>query len=347
MTSAMCVALLVAGSWQAAGRLPEPMSPRVAEAGGALVAVGEGDFGARKPGVVYKYERAGKTWVRQADMPSIRRDFALVALDDRIYAVGGMAGADENSALLESFDPRTNSWKRHADLPIARSAISAVALGGRLWTVGGFGAPDTGVAAVEAYDPREDKWQKQAEMPTRRGYVSLAVIGSRLLAIGGYDRAIVRAVEELDPATGRWTRLAPYSGSGAAGPAMVVKGRVYIIPSWNSPTANVEEFDPASGAWAIKAAMPTLRGDFGHVVVGDRIYALGGWRRGGRDLVPSVERYDPGSDAWSQLPPLSEPKWQFATVYYEGRILVIGGLLTEWRQPRKETAVVEALDPGR
>ena len=72
--------------------------------------------------------------------------------------------------------------------------------------------------------------------------------------------------------------------------------------------------------------MPTLRGDFGHVVGDDRIYVLGGWRRGGRDLVPSVERYDPGSDTWSQLPPLSEPKWQFGTVYYEGRILVIGGL---------------------
>ena len=314
MTSAMCVALLVAGSWQAAGCLPEPMAPRVAEAGGVLVAVGEGDFGARKPGVVYKYDRAGKTWIRQADMPSVRRDFALVALGDRIYALGGKVSADDNSALVESFDPRTNSWKRHADLPAARSAVSAVALAGRLWAVGGFGVPDAGVATVEAYVPGEDKWEKQADMPTRRGYVSLAVIGSGLLAIGGYDRAIVRAVEELDPATGRWKGLPSYLGRGAAGPAMVVKGRVYIIPSWNSPTANVEEFDPAAGAWTTKAAMPTLRGDFGHVVVDERVYALGGWRRGGRDLVASVERYDTGSDTWSQLPPLSEPKWQFGTV---------------------------------
>lgn len=86
-----------------------------------------------------------------------------------------------------------------------------------------------------------------------------------------------------------------------------------------------------AGSWQVAGHLPET--------MAPRVAEAGG-------ALVAVGEGDPGSDKWSQLPPLSEPKWQFGTVSYEGRILAIGGLLTEWRQPRKETAVVEALDPA-
>ncbi|MCZ6677316.1 MAG: hypothetical protein O7E52_08705, partial [Candidatus Poribacteria bacterium] len=65
---------------------------------------------------VEEYDPATNTWTKKKDMPSKRFGAAAVAVDGKIYVMGGWAGGSHTSAV-EMYDPATNIWQKRANVP--------------------------------------------------------------------------------------------------------------------------------------------------------------------------------------------------------------------------------------
>jgi hypothetical protein len=102
---------------------------------------------------VEEYDPTIDTWTRKADMPTPRLFLTSVAVDGRIYAIGGVSNTNETLPLVEVYDPTTNTWTEGPPLAIAREELSACAVDGTIYVIGGFHRDNpVALGTVEALD---------------------------------------------------------------------------------------------------------------------------------------------------------------------------------------------------
>ena len=218
------------------------------EHGGLIYVVGAmtGGYPAEPPVPhVYIYDPAGDQWRRGPEIPEGRRrgGAGAVVHDGLIYVVAGIINGhtDGHVAWLDVFDPATGVWRALADAPRPRDHFHAAVIDGRLYAAGGRrSSAGTGqsfeltVAEVDVYDFASNRWSTlpaSSNLPTPRAGTTVAVVDGRLLVLGGESGAQRDAhaeVEALDPATGRWTTLAPLAVGRHATQAVVHAGRIYL-----------------------------------------------------------------------------------------------------------------------
>lgn len=217
---------------------------------------------------------------------------ALVAVDGRLYRVGGMAarnlsGETANLQSLDSaaeYDPATRTWNELPALPAARSSHDVAVIGRTLYAGGGWrlsGSPNAGVyhtnlAALDLGSERRE-WRLIPQPFARRG-LALAAAGGRLYFIGGM------------------------TGS-------------------NEPTLAVDIYDPASGSWTSGPELPKgkLKG-FGNsaITVGDRIYVSG--------LGGDIHALTPGATNWEVVARLQRPRFFHRLLAADEKtLLALGG----------------------
>ena len=61
----------------------------------------------------------GLVWSTAQDIPTPRSGLSVVAVDDKIYAIGGVNESDSMLATMEIFDPLANTWTTGTDMPEA------------------------------------------------------------------------------------------------------------------------------------------------------------------------------------------------------------------------------------
>jgi N-acetylneuraminic acid mutarotase len=117
-----------------------------------------------------------------------------VALDGKIYALGGTHGHDRTQNDLkacECFEPATGKWSEIANLPDGRSHFegSTIIHDGRIVIIGGRCNSSTPVRNVVGdlleYDPKTDAWSAVGTMPENVLAPSAAIIAGRIVVIGG------------------------------------------------------------------------------------------------------------------------------------------------------------------
>jgi hypothetical protein len=74
-------------------------------------------------------------WTAKASMPTTRDGFAAVAVNGKIYVIGGHYGA--YLGTNEEYDPATDTWTAKASMPTPRSGLAAVAVNGKIYVIGG------------------------------------------------------------------------------------------------------------------------------------------------------------------------------------------------------------------
>jgi len=236
-------------------------------------------------------------WRARAGLPTPRERLAVVAMDGRIYAIGGRS-MEGVSGALEVYDPTMDSWVLRSSKPTPVSDIRAAILGGKIYVPGGNLASGEASTALEVYDPREDLWESRAPLPKPVSGYALATIEGKLYLFGGWDGS-----ERLGHPTGSETSWGP--------------GRL----------ASVYVYDPASDTWESGTPMSTPRSDAGCAEVEGRAYIVGGYD--GQSALTLVERYDPSREGtgnpWSEMPPLSLPRLGPGVTALGGSIYVIGG----------------------
>jgi N-acetylneuraminic acid mutarotase len=90
---------------------------------------------------VEEYDPVANTWVEKADIPMPRLCHTTVAVDDRIYAIGGHSSEPGDLGTIfstvEVYDPATKTWTRKANMPTARTGLSAGVVEGKTYAIGG------------------------------------------------------------------------------------------------------------------------------------------------------------------------------------------------------------------
>jgi N-acetylneuraminic acid mutarotase len=247
-------------------------------------------------------------------------EFALAALDGKIYVLGGYPSSPaETRPTLQIYDPATNTWKLGAPAPAPVHHPMIAGVNGKLYSLGG--QPNTRV--VQEYDPIANTWRPRQPMPTERGGGATAVMGTKIYVVGARPPVTpeaANAFEVYDVSTDRWDTLPPlpnrfplrnHLAAAAIGGKVYVAGGRYNECCVNAPmTASLDVFDPASETWTPKANMLRPRGGVAGVAVGGCFHVYGGEGSGigePNGVFPDHDVYNPITDKWTALKKLPVP----------------------------------------
>jgi N-acetylneuraminic acid mutarotase len=191
------------------------------------------------------FDADAQKWSALPDMPTARGALAAVAVDKKIYVVGGAnipqgaqlpdgltpGGTVELLGTTEVFDTETSKWSSLAPMPTPRNHHSIAYVDGKIYAIGGrvgscySGGWSTNVWMNEAYDIATNTWATRAPMPTARSGTGIATVDGRIHVLGGEGwiddfGGVFRAHEVYDPKTNSWSRAArmitPRHGFAAA-----------------------------------------------------------------------------------------------------------------------------------
>ena len=189
--------------------------------------------------------------------------------------------------------------------------------------------------SVLVYNPALDSYNSTvvARMPRPRYRHDACAVGGKIWLFGGrtmpdangYD-SIIREVDVLDTATGKWSaNVATYPDDLGSDNSCVTLGAViYLMGGYSNDYSVVfnttYRYDPTSAQFTRMAGrMLQARGDFSSITApypggggGTVIRAWGGYTNASSDLdsswycrpLATTEFYDPVKDAWSAGPPL-------------------------------------------
>ncbi len=285
----------VTDTWVRKGDMPTSLTHANAVRIGRSIWIA-GGFTGQHPGpgttAVWRYEIDSDSWSSGPPLPEIRGAGALVALGNTLHYYGGYL-ADRNTVStthwrldLDAPDS-ARRWLEAAPLPVGRGHLSGVALGGYAYAIGGAIRHDPyqiDIADVHRYDPSSDSWTTVAPLPFARSHAepSTFVRDGRILVIGGRSRPTgteaSASVTEYDPATNRWTGLAPLPRGRVAPIAALIGDRVLVAAGGDAgalPRSKESWIGQFGMSWSPGRPMPMPLGEVAAGIIGDRMYVVG------------------------------------------------------------------------
>jgi N-acetylneuraminic acid mutarotase len=181
-------------SWELKSNLPVPIgSSSVCRLDGKLYVTG----GSTNEGVLktlYSYDPATDQWTELAEMIDERMVHISVAIDNKIYVIGGLKSFGPAINSCEVYDPAEDQWSSIAPLPRNIATAGGCAVDGEIYIFGGTSvANETRLRTVYRYNPGEDSWSRLDDCPPLSEQVVLA-IGRTIYSFGG--RSAGEHVEE-------------------------------------------------------------------------------------------------------------------------------------------------------
>jgi hypothetical protein len=225
----------------------------------------------------------------------------LVAIDGKIYRIGGMSPRNSPGAPADNystadnamFDPATGKWEALPSLPEPRSSHDVVAIGNKIivtggWTIRGNRTDWADTLAILDLSAKNPGWTS-ARQPFRRRALMAAALDGKMYVIGGFDdkSEIVRDVAIYDPATNAWSpgpQLPDGPGLSFAPAATVHRGDLYVSVS----DGTLYRLNRATTTWE-KVGKSTPRLAHRIVSAGDSILVIGGAENGKNfDLIEAI-----------------------------------------------------------
>ena len=235
------------------------------------------------------YDAAGDTWTRLKDLPTDATHLNPAVAGNTVWFAGGFKGRHPGKATDEvwKYDIAADAWEKGPPLPEPRAAGALAAAGKELHYFGGFKADrDTTMGShwVLSLDGGTE-WKAAADMPDPRGHLSVAVVDGRIYALGGQLRhdsnpIDLTACHVFDPATGKWSAIAPLSAPRSHfepgtlvhnGKIIIVGGRANSAKPSRGAVNNVTEYDPKTDAWTELGTIPANLLAPAAVIVGDKL----------------------------------------------------------------------------
>ena len=226
------------------------MSPSSSVLDGKIYVFGGWD-GSKTISTVEEYDPVTDVWIRKANMPTQRCTLATIALDGKIYAIGGEHPELVGSRTVEEYGPTTDTWTRKADMPAGLWGLCANAVNGRIYVLGGRPGL-TAIPNMYEYDPTTDTWTRKADMPVATSQMGSVVLGGKIFVIGGWHWSAdhpYTTVQMYDPEADVWTIQADTPFLRSCFSASVVNNRIYAIGGTDRPhpcpaTSTVYKFGP-------------------------------------------------------------------------------------------------------
>eukprot|EP00964_Phaeocystis_antarctica_P009684 scaffold5277_cov64-Phaeocystis_antarctica.AAC.1 len=188
-----------------------------------------GGNGNTKLSTVDLYDPQNASWKQLASMTGPRSSHGCVALEGKLYAVGGYGAARQALDTAEVHDPQTDGWQPLAKMTTARYALGLAAVSGKIYAIGGWGG-SSALESVEAYDPQLGSWALVASMSEKRRFHASAVLDGKIYTMGGFDEGdtTLDTVEVYDPQDDSWQRVASMPQGRRCFAAAAMGGKIYV-----------------------------------------------------------------------------------------------------------------------
>jgi len=289
-------------------------------------------------------------WTNKAPMSIPRDRPAAVALDGKIYVMGG-TNSSGALASMEVYDPAANTWTTKASMPGPKSAPGAAVTNGRIYVVG---PPDN---RLYEYNPATNTWATKASLPaTPAGSVAVASISGRIFVTFNVSGESRWRLYVYDPFEDKWERRSDHPDERSIASLGVSNGMIYAVGgglAGQTPqeTTRIDRYDPSSNQWTVNAVPPmaTRRTHLGATLptIYGKLFVFGG--RDGSTALADAEVYDPWANAWSALPPMPTARYGAAYAALGYKIYVIGGNWGgaggHWLTTNEEFALSEPAQP--
>ena len=199
------------GRWrQGPPLLEERHHPAAASIGGAVYVTG-GSKNARAwvpEAQTWVLRPGSETWDPLPDMPEGRMGHAMLAIEGKLYVIGGRG--ESSRVLIYDLE---EGWSTGAPMPGPRDHLAAVQVGpttnAKIYALGG--RDDQIRARVDIYDVTADTWTSGPPMPAPTSGMAAEILqDGRIHVIGGEDPGTLGGgVNDvhfaLDPDTGVWS----------------------------------------------------------------------------------------------------------------------------------------------
>jgi N-acetylneuraminic acid mutarotase len=312
-------------------------------------------------------------WKKGAPFPEPDEELYGIALNDKLYVIGGWNGGKAGGVNYE-YNASTDRWTKKTPMPRPAHHAALATANGKIYVMGGFVAPtDTAIPVGGAwepidnaweYDPAADSWKSLPPLPGKRGSAVAAEVGGKIYVIGGatifegskdpyftfFGPSLVLATNDMyDPATNKWESRKAMSVPRNHAFVGVVNDKIYVIGGRTghgfilsaTNTDVVEEYNPVNDTWsAPKERMPTARSGGAWGTDGRRIYVAGG-EVTTKELVGAfraIEAYDPALNTWFTLPSMPMPRHGVAGGVINNRFHLVSGMV-------QSAGVLTFLDP--
>jgi len=249
---------------------------------------------------VQLYDPQNASWTQLAGMTDARSMHGCVALEGKLYAVGGCDAEGEALDTAEVYDPQTDGWQPLAKMTTPRNALGLAAVGGKIYAIGGYDG-SLELESVEAYDPQLGAWALVVSMGGKRCDHASVVLDGKIYAMGGDERGSLDTVEVYDPQADSWQRVASMPRRLYGHAAAAMGGKIYVTGGEDEGGSekSVCVYDPQADAWTSLASMSIARQCHASAAVGGKLYVFGGFGANGGRL-NTAEVYDPASNSWAQ-----------------------------------------------
>jgi len=252
------------------------------------------------------YDIASDRWTIGPALPRGTDNAGSVAANGKVWVFGG-----EANNVVQVFDPAAGSWALPPPMPVAGFSSVVEEIDGKVHVVGGWFPQRGGTTTLQGhdvYDLATGTWSTAAQMTTPRNHAVWGSIGGKLYVVGGRapgheasDAQNVPTAEVYDPATDRWSAIAPMPTPRSGGAAAVLNGKLYVLGGGlpgQTVWKTVERYDPATDAWERLTDMPVEATGHRAVAVGNSIYVFGGFPVSGGQR----QGFGGITDAWRYAP---------------------------------------------
>jgi N-acetylneuraminic acid mutarotase len=269
--------------------------------------------GRKRPAVLVPVVR------RIGTLPAPVQDPAVAALGDRVYAFGGLDGAQASVASVTTFASATAHTG--AALPVAIHDAAAAALNGRLYVFGGGQVQS--YSGIGVFNPATGTTRLVGSLPTPLSDLAVTTIGSTAYIVGGYTGSVFS--DRIVAFSGAHARTVAHLPVGLRYAAVAALGGNLVIAGGRTttgPSAAIYRFDPATAKVTQIGRLPAPRMHASAGVIGQTMYVVGGIGAAGAVASVVAVTADGHARVAARLPqPLSDA----GVVTQPGRILVVGG----------------------
>lgn len=281
---------------------------------------------------------SGAPWARAAQMPGPTQETATVAIDGKLYVLGGFDGELAVVDAVQVFDIASCRWSAGPPLPEPVHHANAAVVDGTIYVVGAMATLQfTPLGVTWSWNPAtESAWTVRAPMPegTGRGSAVVGVLGGKLHVAGGLRGGAVTDHHVYDPALDQWSVAEPLPSARDHACGGTVGGKLYVVGGRDSAIESIAptvfEYAPGAG-WVTQGPMPTARGGMACGVIGDRLIVVGG--EGNREspsgVFPQTEVFDAIDRSWSSSADMPTPRHGMGAAAWDGKLYVPGGATTQ------------------
>jgi N-acetylneuraminic acid mutarotase len=125
------------------------------------------------------------TWITLPSLSASRTGLSAVALNGKLYAIGGAGWFGVNNSMVEEYNPATNLWTTKASMPVSQNYSSIAVVNGIIYSLGGFNDNPSLLKTAQSFNPITNTWSSLPDLPFYIAMGATTVLNNKIYIFGG------------------------------------------------------------------------------------------------------------------------------------------------------------------